>query len=889
MGKGLTEHYLKKELYQRINKDNTLLDFIQEGFWDGVWYRNLETIEDEWLSPRFWEVLGYDPKDKEHKSSEWKDIIFKDDLKQVTEIFDKYIQDPTQPLDYIVRYKHKNGSTIWIRCRGIAIKDASGKVIRMLGAHTDITSFKQQEATFITMEKEKLSAELIIANKELAFQNKEKKKRAAELVIANKELAIQNEAKEKRAAELIIANKELAFQNEAKEKRESELIIANKELAFQNEAKENRAAELIIANKELAFQSEEKEKRAAELIIANKELAFQNEAKEKRAAELIVANKELALQNEAKEKRAAELIIANKELAFQNKEKKKRAAELVIANKELAYQNKIKEKRAAELIVANKELAIQSEAKENRATELIIANKELAYQNEAKENRAAELIIANKELAYQNKEKKNRASELVIANKELAYQNKIKEKRAAELIVANNELAIQSEAKENRAAELIIANKELAYQNKAKKKRAAELVIANKELAYQNKIKEKRAAELIVANNELAIQSEAKEKRAAELIVANKELAFQNKEKKKRAAELVIANKKISIENEKNEYLGYHDYLTNLYNRRYFVHAFTKKGYFPHGLMMIDINGLKIINDAYGHVRGDEAIRQVANLLMKVFDKEDVVARIGGDEFAILAPHKNAIQLQDYKDKLVSLSQNIKIDNIPVSLAIGFEALNDNDNDIDELLSRAEKQLYRHKITVGESIRNHAIKAILNTLTDKYKEEKTHSARVSQICKQIGTELGLSKEEVDVLELAGMYHDIGKISIPDAILKKPDKLTDEEYEIIKTHTQIGYKILRAADEYSGLAEYALSHHERWDGRGYPKGLKGEDIPLFSRIINVADSFEAMTADRPYRKGMSITDAGLEIKNCSGSQFDPGISNLFLTKVLQRVQ
>lgn len=340
---------------------------------------------------------------------------------------------------------------------------------------------------------------------------------------------------------------------------------------------------------------------------------------------------------------------------------------------------------------------------------------------------------------------------------------------------------------------------------------------------------------------------------------------------------------------EENIHIANHDYLTNLHNRRYFVNAFKKFNShkdFPLGLMMIDINGLKIINDAYGHFRGDEAIKQVANLLLKVFDQYEVVARIDGDEFAILSPHKNAIQLQDYKDKLVLLSQDIKIENIPVSLAIGFEILNDNDNDFDELLSRAEKQLYRHKITVGESIRNHAIKAILNTLTDKYKEEKIHSEKVSLLCKQIGTKLGLNKEDIDILELAGMYHDIGKISIPDAILNKPSRLTDEEYDIIKTHTQIGYQILRAADEYSGLAEYALSHHERWDGRGYPKGLKGKDIPLFSRIINVADSFEAMTADRPYRKGMPIEDAIAEIKRCSGSQFDPKIANIFLEKVLK---
>ncbi len=209
----------------------------------------------------------------------------------------------------------------------------------------------------------------------------------------------------------------------------------------------------------------------------------------------------------------------------------------------------------------------------------------------------------------------------------------------------------------------------------------------------------------------------------------------------------------------------------------------------------------------------------------------------------------------------------------------------DSEKGIDEILSAAENYLYRHKVTVGMSVRNHAIKAILNTLTEKYNEEKIHSQRVGSFCKRIGIALSLSKEDVDILELAGMYHDIGKISIPDAILNKPAKLTKEEYDIIKTHTMVGYQILKAADEYSGLAEYALSHHERWDGKGYPKGLMGTEIPLYSRIINVADSFEAMTANRPYRTGMSIEDAVAEIKRCSGSQFDPDIAEIFISKVL----
>ena len=363
--------------------------------------------------------------------------------------------------------------------------------------------------------------------------------------------------------------------------------------------------------------------------------------------------------------------------------------------------------------------------------------------------------------------------------------------------------------------------------------------------------------------------------------------------KEKRLNGYILHSEDITLERQKQkeiEYLNYHDYLTNLYNRRYFVrsyHRMVSNNGFPLGIMMIDINGLKIINDAYGHNQGDITIKLVSKLLMRVFDKEDVVARIGGDEYAVLAPGKNAQQMQAYKEKITELVKEISVGNIEISLAIGYDIVMDSDKDIDELLSTAENYLYRHKVTVGTSIRNHAIKAILNTLTDKYHEEKVHSERVSTFCKMIGTELGISKEEVDLLELAGMYHDIGKISIPDAILNKPGKLTYEEFEIIKTHTQAGYQILKAADEYSGLAEYALSHHERWDGKGYPKGLKETEIPLFSRIINVADSFEAMTADRPYRKGMSVEEAIVEIRRCSGSQFDPQIAMIFVEQVLTK--
>ena len=179
------------------------------------------------------------------------------------------------------------------------------------------------------------------------------------------------------------------------------------------------------------------------------------------------------------------------------------------------------------------------------------------------------------------------------------------------------------------------------------------------------------------------------------------------------------------------------------------------------------------------------------------------------------------------------------------------------------------------------------IQSILNTLTEKYNEEKVHSDSVSKYCKAVGEDMQLRKDEITELELAGMVHDIGKISLPDAILKKPGKLTEKEWEIIRNHTVNGYQILRAADKYSNIAEFAMSHHERMDGKGYPNGLKGEEIPLFSRIISVADAYEAMTSDRPYRKAMKKQEAIEELKKHSGTQFDSGIVELFIDKVLAR--
>jgi diguanylate cyclase len=335
--------------------------------------------------------------------------------------------------------------------------------------------------------------------------------------------------------------------------------------------------------------------------------------------------------------------------------------------------------------------------------------------------------------------------------------------------------------------------------------------------------------------------------------------------------------------------LSEHDYLTSLYNRHYYYNRFNHfhhPEFYPLGLIMLDVNGLKIINDAFGHQVGDEALVMIGEVLKNIFEAKDIISRIGGDEFTVLLPNTTAEIIQGYNDKLSATIKMKRINNIELSLSAGYALIKNTSDEIDDIEKTAENHMYAHKSLAGASVRSKAINAILVTLTDKYDTEKRHSIEVSHLCKRIGVELNLKEDELKGLEQAGLFHDIGKISIPDSILNKPGKLTDEEFEVIKTHTQIGYQILRAADEYSDLAIHALHHHERWDGKGYPSNMKGVGIPLFSRIINIVDAYEAMTADRPYRKKLSHEVAVSEIIRCAGTQFDPRLAKLFVEKVLK---
>ena len=351
--------------------------------------------------------------------------------------------------------------------------------------------------------------------------------------------------------------------------------------------------------------------------------------------------------------------------------------------------------------------------------------------------------------------------------------------------------------------------------------------------------------------------------------------------------EVLAISRDITSEKQEQEYilkLTYKDQLTGLYNRRYYEEQIEKLSgseFLPLAIMMVDVNGLKLTNDAFGHHIGDELLKKVAKNLISCDSKGGFACRVGGDEFLMVFPNTDENEAEYLVDKLYELVSAERLENIVISISAGLQVRTDVSQSIRDTLIKAENHMFRKKIVESQSMRNQTVNIIMQTLSEKNEREKRHSVEVAKWAKEIGVAMGLSVQKVKEIELAGLLHDIGKIAIKEDILNKPGKLTEEEYDEIKRHPESGYHILKSVDEYSSLAQCVLEHHERFDGKGYPKGIKGSQISLIARIIAVADAFEAMIAQRPYRKSLTEEMAIEEIKKNSNTQFDPEVVTAFL--------
>ena len=342
--------------------------------------------------------------------------------------------------------------------------------------------------------------------------------------------------------------------------------------------------------------------------------------------------------------------------------------------------------------------------------------------------------------------------------------------------------------------------------------------------------------------------------------------------------------KQEKIQQERILYLSYHDPLTQIFNRRYMEEEMLRIDHalkLPVTIIMGDVNGLKVINDAFGHKTGDILLKEVADILQSHLKNKGIVARWGGDEFLALLPHTNNKQAQEI---VLDLENSFKKSDrllLEVSVALGFDVKENMSQTLSHSLQKAEERMYHKKLLEGKSYRNNIITTLLATLYEKSMETEEHALRLETYCLAIAEKLNLTPEDKNELSLLAMLHDIGKVGIRIETLNKPGPLNEEERKEIMRHPEIGYRIAQNTHELSNVAEYILSHHERWDGTGYPRGIKGSDIPLLCRILAVADAYDAMTNNRSYRKALSAETALDEIRSCSGSQFDPHIVDIFL--------
>ncbi|MFA7364136.1 MAG: HD domain-containing phosphohydrolase, partial [Aminobacteriaceae bacterium] len=336
------------------------------------------------------------------------------------------------------------------------------------------------------------------------------------------------------------------------------------------------------------------------------------------------------------------------------------------------------------------------------------------------------------------------------------------------------------------------------------------------------------------------------------------------------------------------EFLSYHDQLTGVFNRRFFDEELKRLDVprnLPLSLVMIDVNGLKLFNDAFGHKAGDMLLKRVAVVLQREMRGDDIIARIGGDEFVILLPRTDSESVWPMMERILDAMESEYVEDLPVSVSWGCGTKTCEDESAEKIFEIAEDNMYRNKISHKSSYHHRSIEMILETLYSKAPVEREHSPSVSVLSELIGAEMRLDKSEISELKIAGAIHDIGKIAVSNAILEKKEKLSSSDWIELKKHPEVGYNILSAVNEYSTLARIVLAHHEWYNGSGYPKGLKGDEIPLQSRIIAVAEAYDSMVSGMTFSTPKSRQQAVEELRKNAGTQFDPAVVSAFIDGVL----
>lgn len=352
------------------------------------------------------------------------------------------------------------------------------------------------------------------------------------------------------------------------------------------------------------------------------------------------------------------------------------------------------------------------------------------------------------------------------------------------------------------------------------------------------------------------------------------------------------------------------DGLTDLYNHRT-IHAKLESAVKAASstvitVIVVDLDGFKRLNDTYGHLVGDRALQHLAGILRAESGPDALIGRSGGDEFLIVLSDTN-VQEATYLPQSIKVALETRPFNtpcgasIPLRLSFGLADTNTSGASHLNLLVAADAALYEGKKRGGNTITLYladsesttcttfdVLEGLVTAIDNKDQYTHAHSIDVAEYALSLVEAMGCSPEIHDIVRVAGLLHDVGKIGVPDSVLCKPGRLTPDEYEVMKKHVTLSALIIHGLPNLGEILDAVSCHHERWDGGGYPKGLAGDQIPLLGRVLAIADAFSAMTLDRPYRVALSCEAALKQIEEGAGTQFDPDLARLFAQAMRRKI-